>query len=573
MTPKNNPATVNAPRDNSCRDSCITPMDCDEVKRLVELRTKSVLPDKGKAAISAISAIRPSDKDSKTTPGLTTCDSTPWGIPRPKTAKPPSRRYPNDALSEIIGGACEETQRVTKTPFAINACSALSTFGAALQAHINVQLKARLIVPVCVFFLTLGSSSERKTAIDKLICAVIRSFEDDVLKKTGPVIEKFETDRKAWQAREDGLSRAIRYATEKGRDSTALVRQLHELQATRPSQPRIPRMLFQNVTTQALIHHLAHVWPSVLINTAEAGAVFGSHAFSKENQLFTFSTYDSLWSDERIPFDRKTVASAYVRRARMCMSLMVQPDIFRSFLAENEAMKQIGLMSRFLFSDPQSTRGYRTETSEECNRDSLDLPALDIFSDRVRKLLEIEPTFRDGVLEPKTVGLSDAAKKVRREYFNSIEIQLREGRRYEAVHDIAGKSADNAARLAAILQASKGFPILEVDEDSMKCGATLARWYLDEALRFLAPETTGERHLSQSAETLEKWLIEEIRTTGKNAVPLVLLEHEGPNALRRKDDLLRVINFLVQRERARLFESDGKECVAMNPALLPEASQ
>lgn len=50
-----------------------------------------------------------------------------------------------------------------------------------------------------------------------------------------------------------------------------------QLEHEKPVMPRIPRMLFTDITPESLAVKLATEWPSAGIVSSEAGAILGSH--------------------------------------------------------------------------------------------------------------------------------------------------------------------------------------------------------------------------------------------------------------------------------------------------------
>ena len=80
-------------------------------------------------------------------------------------------------------------------------------------------------------------------------------------------------------------------------------------------------------------------------------------------------------------------------------------------------------------------------------------PHLAAFHRRIAAILnQPAPIDEDGALTPAMLSLAPEAKAAWVEYHNAIESELASGGELYDVRDVASKSADNAARLAALFQ-------------------------------------------------------------------------------------------------------------------------
>ncbi len=168
------------------------------------------------------------------------------------------------------------------------------------------------------------------------------------------------------------------------------------------------------------------------------------------------------------------------------------------------------------------------------------------------------------------------AHKVWVEFYNSIEAEQKKKGRYCEVRDFASKTAENAARLAALFQLLEdGTPYGRTEHasdmsgyisaENMRRGATLARWYLEEALRFFVDiERTPEE---EDALALETWLIEQYKAgvhRGK--------KREANRQLfsRKKERLDMAVSYLVERNRLRVFKKGKSILLEINPEILSD---
>lgn len=129
--------------------------------------------------------------------------------------------------------------------------------------------------------------------------------------------------------------------------------------------------------------------------------------------------------------------------------------------------------------------------------------------------------------------------------------------------DVASKSADNAARLAALFHVFEQGSGL-ISADAMARGAKIAAWYLHEARRFLGQFAMPVEWIN--ADRLEKWLIQYCKREGCGEVSTrTALQY---SALRDKTALQAAVNHLEELHRVRQRTEGKKRVIVINPALL-----
>ena len=134
------------------------------------------------------------------------------------------------------------------------------------------------------------------------------------------------------------------------------------------------------------------------------------------------------------------------------------------------------------------------------------------------------------------------------------------------MRDVASKSADNAARWAAL------FPVFEigvggaVGVDSFQSASRIAAWHLNEARRFFG-EFALPPELADAAR-LDAWLIEYCEKENAVTVPIAKLQQCGPGALRKRGAHESAMRELSDLDRARIVPDGRKKMIAVNPALV-----
>lgn len=509
-----------------------------------------------------------------------------WLDPQPLTAKVEPEPYPIDALPETIRAAVKEVQGFTKAPIALVASSALGALSVACQAHIDAKRSEKLHGPTGLFLLSIADSGERKSTCDRFFTSAIHQYQEEQAEAAKPAIKEYQAANAAWEAERDGLLLAIKDAGKKGKPTDKLRAFLAELQHAKPQPLRVPRLLLSDETPENLAWSLAKQWPSAGVMSSEAGVVFGSHGMGKDSVMRNLSLLNVLWDGGTHTVGRRTSESFTVRGARLTMGLMIQEITLREYFSKSGGMARgTGFLSRFLVACPESTQGQRPFTEAPAN-----WPHLAAFHRRIAAILANPvPMDEDGALSPALLALTPEAKAAWVDYHDAIESELKSGGELYDVRDVASKSADNAARLAALFQhfehgvgpaclpaasAQAGLPVRctqtgapadrAVGLDCFERASLITAWHLYESRRFFG-ELALPAELAGAAR-LDGWLIEYCQRERTHLVGKNVALQYGP--LRKKDSLDAAIRELFELDRLQV-RKDGKRAVlAINPALL-----
>ena len=492
-----------------------------------------------------------------------------WQEALPITDRPPSQPYPVNSFPPLIRDAVLEVQHVTQAPMPIVATSAICTMAAASQALIDVERDCHLVGPVSLFSVILGDSGERKSTVDALFSRALKKFHRDSIDLGSDELRSYAANSLAWKAKLDGILAmisAVRRGKKKegGPSIEDLERDLLTLQKQEPVRPLIPNVLVLDITTEKLAHQLANEWPSCVLIAAEGGMVFGGRSFSKDHQLSTLAAFNALWSNEPLRISRKTSDSFEIQGARLSLSIFVQSQVFADFMSENNLSRAIGFLARCLFAFPDSTQGRRTYKPLPPSLD-----ALDAFEKHVCQLLHISPNIEKRRLHPTKIPLARGAKDLWVEFHDSIEVQLGKGQPLADLRDFGSKAAEIAARVAAVFQASCGFPLAEISQENMRAACDVVNWHIGEVIRYFGPLSPERSRLVADAKKVDLWLVRYCREKAVSAVEISTLLQVGPGPLRKKEKLLRPLEYLASCHRIKWVESCRK--IEVNPALLEEA--
>lgn len=483
-----------------------------------------------------------------------------WPEPISLTAKLEPEPYPLDALPEAIRAAVEEVAGFVKAPLPLVASSALAVLSVACQAHVDAKRAENLDGPVSLFLLSIADSGERKSTCDGFFTKAIVEYQQEMAEAMKPEIKTYQAAISAWEAERDGILTAIKTTSKAGKATDRLRANLAELQHDKPEPPRVPRLILGDATPEALAWGLAKQWPSAGVLSSEAGVVLGGHGMSSDSAMRNMALLNVLWDGGEHSVVRRTSESYTVRGARLTMGLMVQEATLREYFAKSGGLARgTGFLARFLVAWPASTQGTRNFTEAPAN-----WPNLCAFHRRIAAILhEPAPIDEDGALTPAMLPLAPDAKTAWVEYNDAIEGGLASGGELYDIRDVASKSADNAARLAALFQHFEHGMGSAIGLDSFERASRIAAWHLSEARRFF-----GELALPAGiadAARLDSWLMEYCQRMRTNTVGKNHVRQHGP--LRDGGRLDAAIRELTELNHLQLVRSGKRVDIQVNPAL------
>ena len=485
-----------------------------------------------------------------------------WPELQPLIAQIEPEEYPLDALPDAVRGAVQEVAGFVKAPIPLIATSALAALSLAIQAHTDVERADKLAGPCGLFLLAIADSGERKSTCDGFFTSAIKDYQAREQEAAKPLITAYKSEHEAWEAQRNGLKEKIKALAKEGKPSAVQVQDLRNLDQDEPAAPRVPRLIYGDATPEALTYALAKQWPSGGIVSSEAGIVFGSHGMGKDSAMRNLSALNQLWDGATLPADRRSSESFTVRGARLTMALQVQEATLRAFFSNTKGLARgSGFLARFLVSWPASTQGTRNFTEAPTN-----WPALAAFNNRLKAILDrAAPIDDDGGLTPAMLKLSPAAKSAWVTFHDAIESELSTGRELYDVRDVASKTADNAARLAALFHTFTG-NIGPIDIEAMESAARVTAWHLTEARRFLG-ELAMPVELANPAR-LESWMLDYCKRERTDRVPTREVQRCGPGGLRDKAAFKDAVTELAELGRAKLVQDGKKRLVQIRPELL-----
>jgi putative DNA primase/helicase len=498
-------------------------------------------------------------------------ESTEWPEPQPLIAEVPSLPYPITWLPSLLGAAVDEAHGFIKAPLPLVAASALGALSVTGQAYCDVTRDHTLRGPVSLYLCSLAESGERKTTCDTVFTAHLHKYDRDQAEEAKPAKAREAAERAAWKAKceatAERIKQEIKKPTRGGLDD--LEEQLRKLQMQEPTLALVPRLMMPaNATPEGVMKSLVHKWPAQGILSAEGGTVFGSHGMNNESVMRSLAMFNNLWDGKGLSQARADDANSYNNiECRLTMSIAIQEATLISFIERTNGLPRgIGFWSRFLFSAPASTQGYREYAPPPAHT-----PAISRYKAKLEEILSHRPVFDDvGYLAPIQMCMSDEAKELWVHYQNATEAQLRDGGELCDVRDIAAKTMDNAVRLGCLFHVLQHGVGGLISRDDVERGVMLALWHLNESRRVFGhlahpPELT-------TAAKWDAWLVDYCKKNQTNRVPMGKAQQFGVWGMRAKADITNAVATLKEMDRARLVKVDKRQFIAVNPALLVTAN-
>lgn len=458
---------------------------------------------------------------------------------------PEPEPFPMEALGPLRSAA-EAIASATEAPPALCAASVLAAAALAVQGHRDVETLGGPR-PASLFLLTVAESGERKSTADKLAMRGVRNFETSLRPEYDEAREAHQRDLAIWEKR--------RAAILKGADKEPVATRADLLDlGPEPEPPLRPGIVTGSATVEGIVKHLPDLRASLGIMTDEGGLMIGGHSMRAENRLNTLSTLAAMWDGSTLDRWRAGDGIASHEGRRFSAHLLIQPSAAEDFLADPLANGQ-GLLARFLTCRPASHIGTRLRLTS----DAAAMALIYHFAERIEGLLARPLALADGrrnELAPPVLALDPDARAVLTDFARAVESAQAPGGPFEDARAFASKTAEHAARLAAVQTVFADPEAMTVKGDTMAEAVALATFYANEAARLLNAAVIPP-HVAD-AERMRKWLL---HSWPEDFISARAAARLGPFKLtersRKALGLLKGHNWLVDAPGA---EVGGKPC-------------
>lgn len=464
---------------------------------------------------------------------------------------------PTFSLPPLALNSINEIERIIQAPRSLITSAHLSAISIACQHILRVRRPGGQEGPVSLSFIDVVPSGERKTTVYKDVFQPIQKFQCEDEVRAQPKLNNYDFAFREWEARLKELHRQKSELQKAGESAQALEYEIEQTLLTQPKRPKAFKLIMQNATPEAVAQRLHEEHPTAAIVSPEGGAVLES-AFFRSLVLF-----NSLWSSEDIEIVRATRETMKIINPSFSVTIAVQDKALQKFLnLKGSEIHNSGFMSRFLISRALPKRGYRPITGETFTR-----IASDEFKARITEIL-ISTHIADGPPNAYVMEFEPAAYKPWIDYFNQTEWAQAPGGQLCDVAEAASKSAEQAARISAILQYFEHGPS-PINVLNAQRGVEIARAYLVEHKEMFGDKPEIEQDESDAG-TLQRWLTKQcLRYGGMSRFRRNEILKLGPATLRGKARSEAALVWMVRDGRVRLEFTNKTTFVHLNPQFFP----
>lgn len=438
--------------------------------------------------------------------------------------------FPIDAYPPMVQEAVWAVQQDLHVPLALIAASFLGAMSLACQGVYDVSPRAGQSGPCGCYVLILAESGTGKSPVLDRVFAPFRQFERHSSAKYQQELADFKAKHRVWRTIEKALLSTVSKKTQKGKSTEFEQRLLLEHADKEPVPPKWLRLLYDDVTPEALKSCWYENGSSLAIVSAEAGEVLNGRAFAN---LYLFN---QVWGGESVSSARNTSESFTVTDPRCSMTLCVQPEVFRRFIdGRGKAAVENGFLVRNLVVqiEEQSVSSYVPVPADET--------ALSAFHEKVCALLDIYVKSQ-GEGRRECLCFSQEATRRWQVFCSELKLQTQPGGHLAEFKDYVAKLSNHVVRVAAL------FHVFNGDEGKISVttylqAEKLCHWFAEEYLSLFPRDVQVSLH-ENDAGILLSWLTPRLQG-GPVRVREIL--QRGPYALRSKVRRDAALAFLVQQ--------------------------
>lgn len=465
--------------------------------------------------------------------------------------------FPIFSLPPLVMQSVFEIERITQAPQSLIASAHMSAISIACQHILRVRRPGGQEGPVSLSFIDVVPSGERKTTVHKEIFQPITDFQlkDEI--RVRPLFEKYRLALPEWEVKIKELYRQKSEMEKSEIPTQAIEEEIEQMLVKKPQRPKAFKLIMQDATPEAVAQRLHEEYPTAAIVSSEGGVVLESALFR------SLGLFNSLWSSEDIEIARATKETVKIINPNFGVTIAVQEEVMQKFLTrKGNVIHNSGFMSRFLTSKAMAKRGSRTITGETFSR-----TASDEFKAQIAQILA-QTHIPDGSSDAYVMEFEPAAYKPWIDYFNETEVAQRPGGPLSDVSEAASKSAENAARISAVLQYLEHGPS-PITVANAQRGADIAGWYLEQHQAMFGAKPEVEQD-ETDALTLQGWLTKQcLRYGGMSPFRRNEILKLGPAALRHKARREAALVLMVRDGRVRLEFRNKTTFVHLNPQVFP----
>lgn len=402
----------------------------------------------------------------------------------------------------------------------------------AVQGLADISIDGRRY-PLSEFLITIASSGERKSAVDKIMLEPHRAFERELKVNTDALKAEVGVKQKLLKVAE---SKIIKNGKDGDTDTVGAALQVL---GEAPTDPPTQLLLVNDLTLEGLTKLLQNNRPSVGAITDEGGRILGGWALGKDQVTRTIAGFSSFWDGSPLVIIRAGTDVVQLYGRRLALHWQVQPGVAELMFGRAEFCDQ-GFLWRYLIGQPPLSLPAAYQAIDLSND-----PLVCAYYARIRELLEkplplVTNEAGQPLLElvPAVLEFDPPAKALWVENFNRLEGLAAQDSPLFPIRGYVRKAAEHIARLAGIFTLMNDPEAQTVPVEAVEFGSTLMLdFYLPEMLRLhegnlVSPEIVA-------AERLLKWV------RGRQYIHLAEVYQHGPRPIRTKAAAIQAITTLV----------------------------
>jgi hypothetical protein len=439
----------------------------------------------------------------------------------------PAERYPIEALGSLLAPMAQVLMTCIQAPDAICCQSVLAAATLAVQPFANVVIDGRDF-PLSQYFLDIGESGERRSAVDRTALYPHRQYERQLFEAYGKDKVVYTNNLDAWKRARDTILKKRVDLVERQRLLAAMPQS--------PTAPLDPIVITEEPTYEGLVKLFVRGHPSLGLYSDEGGRFLGGHSMNAENETKTATGLCELWDGKRVTRVRASEDTAILYSRRLAMHLMIQPIIAHKVL-HNATLTEQGFLNRCLMCWPTSTAGERMYKPYDLTQDT----HVQAYNARILACLKTMPPLAPGTrneLDPRPLRLAHDAHGLWVKFHDHIEGQLKAGAPLAPIRGFGNKVAELTARLAGILTLIAHLDAATIASAQMEAAITLMEFYIQERLRLFG---VGEPDPDIA---LAETLLGTLKGKGRTSLPDIY--QRGPDGVRDAKTARRIVKILEE---------------------------
>lgn len=411
-----------------------------------------------------------------------------WPAPRP-LGEAPLPSFPVQVLPTWLAAWVERQALALQVPTDLPAMLALSAISTALARSYEVEVRAGWVEPVNIYTLVALPSGTRKSVVFDAATAPLLALELGAEATVAPALA-------------DASEAHLRLVV----DGAGAVDHAPRTQRGASPPPTRPPLFVSDATPERVASLLSENAGrmSVLSDEGEICAIIAGRYGG------SFEVFLKAHSGQVIAIERQGRDRVHVRRPALTLGLAVQPDVLET-LARKKALRDRGLLARFLVAVPASNVGFRQIAAPAVPRE-----VIETYAAKLTALVEANA---DREREPQALSFTTEAHAAFVAFETKIERMLRPSGELAGLASWGSKLPGAVARLAGLLACARE-PMATpraIDGETVVVAIQIGEYLIPHALRAFG--AVGGSSAVADAKAILAWLAEEkLMTTTRREV-------------------------------------------------------